>query len=265
MLTIQPKITQYSNTQKITFKSSNAEAVSNGLTEEENKFYESKTKHYEKQVQAFDNLIHDTHTPNTFKKALKVFKIISEGLLEGWAVAWGAAKGANIMKSSAISGANSKVAKGTQKVLTPLFTKIKTGGSKLFEKIAKGIDNIKTSKLYTNLSDRLTLLTEKMNANPVGKYIVKGFEYIGKAFKYVGGLIAKGIKKIVEPFKGVKAEEVYDKAAKVTSNTMGVGAGAAGAYNAATKDSKKTVEQTPTNTTVDNELDEVERMIEEGE
>lgn len=272
MLTIQPKITQYSNTPKIAFKSSNADAVINRLTDEENKFYEGKTKHYEKQVQDFDNLINDTHTPNTLKKALKVFKIISEGLLEGWAVAWGASKGAKIMKSSAIAGANSKVAKGTQKILTPLFERIKNGGSKLFEKISKGVDNIKASKAYTKIGEKISAITEKMNNNKVGRIILKGFEYIGKAFKYAGNLIFKGFKKVFQPFKGMKAEEVYDKAAKVTSNTMGVGAGAAGAYNAATKDSRKPIQDSKEKSPVEDfdisdneELNEIERMIEEGE
>lgn len=78
-----------------------------------------------------------------------------------------------------------------------------------------------------------------MNNHSVGKYVVKAFEYIGKAFKFVGGLFKKGFEAIAKPFKGKTGEELYDKAAKVTSNTMGVGAGAAGAYDAATKDSKR--------------------------
>ena len=93
---------------------------------------------------------------------------------------------------------------------------------------------------YTGAAEKLATITEKMNNNSVGKYVVKAFEYIGKALKYVGGLFKQGFEAIAKPFKGKTGEELYDKAAKMTSNTMGVGAGAAGAYDAATKDSKKT-------------------------
>ena len=61
--------------------------------------------------------------------------------------------------------------------------------------------------------------------------------------------LKKVFEAIAKPFKGKTGEELYDKAAKVTSNTMGVGAGAAGAYDAATKDSKKTVNPETTEST----------------
>ena len=92
MLTIQPKFTHYSNTRQIAFR---GEAPSN-----EDKIYEEKQKHYAKQVEELDKLIQDKHTNNTLKKVLKGSKVVSEGLLEGWAVAWGAHKGAKIVKPS---------------------------------------------------------------------------------------------------------------------------------------------------------------------
>lgn len=263
MLTIQPKITNYSNTRQIAFRSENSF--------NEDKIYEEKQKHYAKQVEELDQLIQDKHTNNTFKKVLKGSKVVSEGLLEGWAVAWGAHKGAKIVKPSIITkGADSKL----YKALNPLFSGIKKDGLKFIEVLSKGIDNVKASKLYTGAAEKFAAITEKMNNNSVGKYVVKAFEYIGKAFKYVGGLLKKGFETIAKPFKGKTGDELYDKAAKVTSNTMGVGAGAAGAYDAATKDSKKTVnpETEDSTTTVDlndvdsnDELNEIEKMLEDGE
>ncbi len=277
MLTIQPKFTHYSNTRQIAFR---GEDPSN-----EDKIYEEKQKHYAKQVEELDELIQDKHTNKTFKKVLKGSKVVSEGLLEGWAVAWGAHKGAKIVKPSIlVKGADSKL----YKVLSPMFSGIKKGGAKFIEVLSKGVDNVKASKLYTGAAEKLAAITEKLNNHSVGKYVVKAFEYIGKAFKYVGGLVKKGFEAIAKPFKGKTGEELYDKAAKVTSNTMGVGAGAAGAYDAATKDSKKTPnadnsEQDEKLVAVkieniddiddkedvinndNNELNEVEKMLEDGE
>lgn len=280
MLTIQPKFTHYSNTRQIAFR---GEDPSN-----EDKIYQEKQEHYKKQVEELDNLMNDKYTNTTFKKVLKGSKVVSEGLLEGWAVAWGAHKGAKIIKPSFIAkGADSKV----YKVLAPIFSGIKKGGSRFVKSISKGIDNIKASKLYTGAAEKLATITEKMNNNSVGKYVVKAFEYIGKALKYVGGLFKQGFEAIAKPFKGKTGEELYDKAAKMTSNTMGVGAGAAGAYDAATKDSKKTPnadnseqdeklvavkieniddiddidDEEDVRNNDDDELNEVEQKIEDGE
>lgn len=277
MLTIQPKFTHYSNTRQIAFR---GEDLS-----DDDKIYQEKQEHYKKQVEELDNLMNDKYTNTTFKKVLKGSKVISEGLLEGWAVAWGAHKGAKIIKPSFIAkGADSKV----YKVLAPIFSGIKKSGSEIIAGISKGIDNIKVSKLYTGAAEKLATITEKMNNNSVGKYVVKAFEYIGKALKYVGGLFKQGFEAIAKPFKGKTGEELYDKAAKMTSNTMGVGAGAAGAYDAATKDSKKTpnadnseqdekledidniddaddADDSINNNNYDDELNEVEQKIEDGE
>ena len=68
MLTIQPKITNYSNTRQIAFRSENSF--------NEDKIYEEKQKHYAKQVEELDQLIQDKHTTlepfNTFLKVLFV-------------------------------------------------------------------------------------------------------------------------------------------------------------------------------------------------
>ena len=57
--------------------------------------------------------------------------------------------------------------------------------------------------------------------------------------------MVKGIKAVVnfitKPFKGAKVSEVYDKATKATATTLGVGAGAAGAYNATAKVNEKKI------------------------
>lgn len=268
MLTIQPRITHYSNTRNIAFRG-NEKPEAEELTAEE-RLYRMKRNRYEKQVAQLDNLIQDKQTNNYLKKILKACKVVSEGLLEGWAVAWGAHKGAKIVKPSIIAkGAESK----TYKFLRPVLN----GGKKLGEALSKGIDNIKASKLYTGAAEKLAVITEKMNNHSVGKYVVKAFEYIGKAFKFVGGLFKKGYEAIAKPFKGKTGEELYDKAAKVTSNTMGVGAGTAGAYDAATKDSRKATKpeateqgeqvesETETQTDSIDEINEVEQMLEDGE
>ena len=97
MLTIQPKITQYSQQRnQISFK--NTEAI--GIPDDS--FYRDKQNYYENQIREFDELIEDEHTPNAFKKVLKGFRVVSEGLLEGCAVAWGASKGAKVIKSAPI-------------------------------------------------------------------------------------------------------------------------------------------------------------------
>ncbi len=208
MLTIQPNFTA-KPVRKIAFKGEGA-AASNSLTDEENSFYQKKINYYEKQVKDFDEAIQDKDTPTVFKKIIKVFKVASEALLEGWAVAWGAKKGAKVIKNPMV---NSKFSKGTGKV----FKNIGKGLGKVASFVSEGYTKFKATKFMTE--------------NSFGKTLSKGLGYIEKAFSYIGEKISK----LTAPLKGAKAEAVYDKAADVTSKTFGVGAGAAGAYNAATE------------------------------
>lgn len=229
MLTIQPKITQYAQQRNnVSFKGSEAVGIP------DDSFYRDKQDYYENQIREFDTLIEDKHTPDSFKKVLKGFRVVSEGLLEGCAVAWGASKGAKVIKSAAVKGASSDFVKGTRKVFAPMVEGFKTTGSKIWKAIGEKITNIKTSKFMTGISEKFSKFVENMNNNKVGKFIVSTFENIGKAFKWVGKQIANGYNFVKGKIKGMNGSEVYDKTANITSKTLGAGAGVAGAYNAAT-------------------------------
>ena len=68
MLTIQPKITQYSQQRNnVSFKSREDAGIPDDA------FYKEKQAYYENQIREFDTLIEDEHTPTAFKKVLKGF------------------------------------------------------------------------------------------------------------------------------------------------------------------------------------------------
>lgn len=267
MLTIQPKFTPYSQN-NLTFKSSDI-AILNDVE------YENKVKYYENQTKEFDNLIEDKHTPDALKKVLAGSKIVSEGLLEGWAVAWGASKGAKVMKSSFMKGINSKFAKKVGELSKPIATGIKNGASRLWKAVSNVIDNIKVSEFMTNMTKRFSAIRETLNNNAFGKYIVQAFDQIGKGLKWTKTKIATAYNNITTTAKNLKGDEVYDKISNVASKTLGVGAGAAGAYNAATKASDRAeakanakIENAQFEDFTDDEismLDNIEIDIEDGE
>jgi hypothetical protein len=263
MLTVQPKITQYSQQRnQISFKNSELAGIP------DDSFYRDRQNYYENQIREFDELIEDEHTPSAFKKVLKGFRVVSEGLLEGCAVAWGASKGAKVIKSAAVKGASSNFTKKAAEFIKPMAEGFRTTGAKIWTAISDKASAIKGSKFVTNLSEKFGKFVEKMRNNKVGKYIVKGFEYVGKAIKWVGSKIAQGFKYITGKAKAVNGSEAYDKAASITSKTLGAGAGVAGAYNAATRaDERAEVTASKVNNdAIDfSELDEVEQYIEEGE
>lgn len=214
MLSIQPKVTDYSGKRQLYFR---GEALTPTLDAADwNTKYEYKTNFYESQIKEFDKSINDKQTPDMMKKILKGFKVVSEALLEGWAVTWGATKGARVIKSAVVTS-NGKIGKEAQEILTPFGKGLKNFGQELTEYV----QNIKTSEFWISCTEYMTKLTEKMNNDSVGKYLVKCMNSIGKGFKF-----------LFKPFKGADASEIYDKASKATATTLGVGAGAAGAYNA---------------------------------
>lgn len=227
MLTVQPKFANYVAPKAISFKAEEAEMSDDS--------YREKVNFYKKQSAEFEKMSNDSSNPESLKKMMKGFRVASEALLEGWAVAWGASKGSKILKSSVISGSKSKFIKGVKDILRPIYRGIKSSGKKFVEKYHKTIESIKTSKFAKKFGN----FVEKMRKNPVGKYIVKGFEYTGQALKYVGKMIKSLVKKAGEPFKGKTKSEIYDKTTKAAANTLGVGAGVAGAYNAATGADKR--------------------------
>ena len=264
MLTIQPKFTQYTQQRNnVSFKSSDVAGIP------DDSFYQDKTRYYEDQIKEFDTLIEDEHTPTAFKKVLKGFRVVSEGLLEGCAVAWGASKGAKVIKSAAVKGAGSNFAKKAGEIFGPIAAGFKSTGSKIWKGIGAKITDIKASKFMTNLSEKFGKVVEKMRNSKVGKYIVQGFELVGKALKWIGGKIAAGFKFLKGKVKNMNGSEVYDKAANITSKTLGAGAGVAGAYNAATRADEraeqKAVRVAGSDSIDYSELEDVESYIEDGE
>lgn len=217
MLTIQPNFTQHSN-KALTFKS--GYSVN---TDEDRKFQE-KTQFYEDQANEFDSMIKDKKTPDYMKKIFKTFKVLSEALFEGWLVMWGASKGSKFVKDGVIKGANSKFTKEVKEILKPITKGFKNAKASFIDAITEGSKRFKESEFL-----------KKINNNAIGKQVVKFFELIGKGFTAVGKTIKTGYNAVASHFKGKSASEIYDKAAKVTGRTLGIGAGAAGAYDAATR------------------------------
>lgn len=234
MLSVQPKFTQYAAAKQTAFK-----GLSNPQETPEDRYFEEKTNYYKDQTRAFDEALLNEHTPDIMKKVIKGFRIVSEALLEGWAVAWGASKGMKIIKSTTIKGLNSSFAKHTEDILKPVGEGLKNAGKTVKTKFGNLINNIKTSDFAKRTTEKFNSVTNSMRNNTVGKYIVSGFEAIGKGLKCIGNLVKQGTNKVISPFKEMKAGEIYDKAAKATSTTFGVGAGAAGAYNATMKPEDK--------------------------
>ena len=222
MLTVQPRSINYQNSQRISFKEARVVDMNNDNENAEN-IYEKKVKYYKKQAKNFDSLSKDEETPTTFKKMMKGFKVVSQALFEGWLVWWGAKKGANFVKGSLTSEKGKVFVKTTKDILRPVKNGIKTSGEKIVESYNRGIDNIKASKFV-----------KSMKKNAIGKYVVAGLRYLEKGIRFIGKMIKSGYDLIAKPFRNKTNSEKYDTFANYASVILGVGAGAAGAYNAAT-------------------------------
>ena len=158
MLTIQPKITQYSQQRNnVSFKS----REDGGIPDDS--FYKEKQAYYKDQIREFDTLIEDEYTPNAFKKVLKGFRVVSEGLLEGCAVAWGASKGAKVIKSAAVKGASHKFTKKAIDVLKPIAEGFRTTGSKIIKALGEKAADFKTSKFATGIAEKFSKIVDNMN------------------------------------------------------------------------------------------------------
>lgn len=247
MLTIQPNITNYSRTRVLSFKADSG-ANADDIAAKEDAFYKDRVDTYKEQLKKLDESLSDDKTPDIVKKTAKPFRIVSEALLEGWAVAWGASKGSRVIKSSVVKTIEKEGVKVAE-TLTPFGEKIQKYGSKVFKTIGKGIERLKNTSFAQKTGEKFSKLFEKMRENSIGKYIVKTFEAVGKFVT----------NKIITPLKGVKVSEMYDKTAKVASNTLGVGAGVAGAYNAASKpETGKKVDETPEYDDIDFDDDDID-------
>lgn len=233
MLTIQPKLSHYS-TSKLAFKGEKDNAGFSSDEIRNDDFYREKIDFYKKQKQEYENLL-DEHSdaPKGFKTVVRGFKIISEALLEGWALAWGVRKGSKVMKTTVMSGVNSSFTKKAKDILRPMWKGIKSSGSKLSESVSNSYQTFKASKFATDVVEKFNKIVTALNNNPVGKYVVKTFEYIGKALKYAGAMVKKGYEFVKKPFAGKSADELYEKGSKAAATTLGVGAGGTALYTEA--------------------------------
>ena len=253
MLTIQPKFTQSVSNSVVTFRGDD-----DSLNEAR---YSKKRSYYQRQKEEFEEILNDQYVPEGMKKGAKVFKIASEGILEGWAVTWAATKGGKYLKSAFVKLANSKLAKGLKDILKPLNKGLKEVGKNFTKSASKNIDNIKQSSFITNMAKNLTKLEENLNKTGAGRAVVKTVKAIGKGLKATGRLIKKFAQKIAQPFKKM----TYDKAAKATASTLGVGSGIAGAYSAARESKNDKVDDSIYDDDYATEVERFEQEIAEDE
>lgn len=239
MLTIQPKISNYHQSQKnLYFR---------GDDNDNGRIFEEKVDFYENQIKEYDEAISDKHTPKQLKKIMKCFRIISEALLEGWAVAWGASKGSKLIKSSIVTTADSKTIQKAEGILKPIILGVKKSAKNIAAGIANTFTKIKDSKFMNSVTKFFKNTAEKMNKNSFGRGIVKSFETIGSGLKILGQKISNGWNKLMKACDSKNAGATYDKVTQNASKVLGVGAGAAGGYNAATKAEDRETKKTEQN------------------
>ncbi len=229
MLSIQPVSVTSPKVRNVQFGNRNAFTVETP----EDEAYSEKTKFYEKQKQEFENIVNDERTPEILKKMGKAFKVVSEALFNGWLVAWGASKGAKFVKSSVASGMNGKMATEAKSLIKPLISGFSKAAGAIAGGVATVAKHVKASNAYTNFAEKATKFAEKMDNHKYGQYLMSGLRLIGKGAKAVFNFIAKPFEKLAEKIKGADFNTAYDRAAKATSTTLGVGAGAASAYDEA--------------------------------
>ncbi|MBR1425573.1 hypothetical protein IJ579_08425 [bacterium] len=163
---------------------------------------------FEQQRDNFDQIIEDDYVPGWVKKGAKVFRIISEGILEGWAVAWGATKSAKFVRSSSTKAVESGFYKGAKNILKPI--------KESFGKFVSG-------KWKALMSTEFML----KRSNEINEFLEKNS--VGKAINsFIQGIKGK-YGKLVEKTKDI----TFDQVTNVTAGTLGVGSGAMGAYNSA--------------------------------
>ncbi len=165
---------------------------------------------YARQIDGFNEIIDDEYMPSGMKKAAKVLRIISEGILEGWAVAWGAKKGLNFLKSSSVKTINSNTYKKAAEILQPTRD--------YAAKILKNVKKYAVKKLGL-------LKKSKFAKSNFSQYVVKQYNKL---------------KTVAEPYitkiKEKTTNITYEKATNATATVLGVGSGATGAINAAIRE-----------------------------
>lgn len=231
MLEIQPSITQ---------KSVRVPAFTNRDNFDE-ETYRQKRAYYENKKEGFESLINDEHIPSGMKTGAKICKIVSVGMVDGLAVAYGAATAGKFTKTVAKNFAKTKIFKGAEKIAEPLTAGMKTSGEKLLKALSEEFNKLKTTKFITNIKTKFNNIIEKMNESKTGSLTVGMFNSIGNGLKYVGEKISKVANRVFTAIKGI----TYDKAVKVGATTLGVGSGLAGSYGAARKAGDKDEDSNP--------------------
>lgn len=201
MLTIQPNFTR--NT---------AFRAEKNLVDQET--YEEKKRYYKDKQREFNEILDDENIPEGMKKGAKICKVASEGILEGWAVAWGASKGASMLKSPKVVKffiKIGKLAKPVEEALGKVFKKVGKFSSEKIDALAK------------------SKFVEKMDENKVGHVVVVGVKKLYNGIKS----LCNNTKDLFVKYTGKVSGDTYDKVAGAASKTLGVGAGIGGAYTAA--------------------------------
>lgn len=182
--------------------------------------YNHRKDYYAHQKEECDEILENQYVPKTMKTGVKVCKAISEGVLSGWAVAWAALKVSKFGKASAIKISHNKLLNKGINALSPLKEKV----VKLTQNIG---DSIKAkTEQFIKMSD------EDLAKHKLGRFALKH----EKAFtKVISGVqsVASAVK---EKVSDVANAITYDRSAKATAYTLGVGSGIASAYNSARQD-----------------------------
>ncbi len=223
MLSIQPNFT----IQKKSFK-----PVFRGEKEHESFWtedrYNEEKDFYEKQIDGFNDILNEEYMPNSLKKAAKVLRIISEGILEGWAVAWGAKKGLNFMKNTTTRTLNSKNYARAKEILSPAKEGLVKVGNNLKEFGAEKLKALSEKEFVQKMTNPIKNFFENKE---FGKYIAKQYNSLKEGLGTFKGKIKEQINKIT-----------FEKATNITAATLGVGSGTMGAINSAIEENNEYIE-----------------------
>ena len=212
MLTIQPKVL---NSYRPAFKSNENEPVEKfDLAEMDEDSYKSLRGDLKSRKQEFEDIINDTEAkmPKFIKKIMKAGVVITTALLGGMATGWGAGKSIDGMRSLYKKAPVQKAKNG-----------VKSGFKFVKEQFAAAKKWIKGTDIYKKAA---TKLNKFFSEHKFGKKLTSIYNSI-KDSNFVKS-VKKGIKSIIDKFKGVKGETYK----KVATNTVGVSGGIASGVNA---------------------------------
>ena len=165
-----------------------------------------------------EDLLNDENLPKPVRKFSKFLKVVSSGVLTALGVIWASKKAGTLVRSAVTS----QFAKGLKDKLRSAYKFVKEPAKKVFnwvkDLVVKNFDKTKDKGFMKKIVDKFNSLK---NGN-VGNFVSK----IGKNLKDFGNWL-KGI------FTNLKGKFTFDGVNKAVANTMGVGSGAAAAYETA--------------------------------